>query len=79
MTGADRLGSQDNDLVDQVFDVLVRDFSAYAVDLHGKASSTKAQQQWALEHVRKPARDTDRYDRVWQQVRDLAGAYEMNP
>ena len=79
ITGADGLGSQDNDLVDQIFDVLVRDFSAYAVDLHGKASSTKAQQQWALEHVRKPARDTDRYDRVWQQVRDLAGAYEMNP
>jgi len=67
------------DLVDQIFDVLVRDFSAYAVDLHGKASSTKAQQQWALEHVRKPAADPDRYDRVWQQVRDLAGRYEMHP
>jgi alkylation response protein AidB-like acyl-CoA dehydrogenase len=67
------------DLVDQVFDVLVRDFSAYAVELHGKASSSKAQQLWALEHVRKPAGDTDRYERVWQQVRDLAGAYEMRP
>jgi len=73
LTGLDR------DLVDQVFDVLVRDFSAYAVDLHGKASSTKAQQLWALEHVRKPAAGTGRYDRVWQQVRDLAGAYEMRP
>jgi hypothetical protein len=71
LTGLDR------DVIDQVFDVLVRDFSAYAVDLHGKASSTKAQQRWALEHVRKPASDTDRYDRAWQQVRDLAGAYEM--
>ena len=67
------------DLVDQVFDVLVRDFSAYAVGLHGKASSTKAQQQWALESVRKPAADKGRYDRVWQQVRDLAGSYEMRP
>lgn len=67
------------DLLDQVFDVLIRDFSAYAVDLYGNASSTKAQQLWALEHVRKPAADTGRYDRVWQQVRDLAGAYEMRP
>jgi acyl-CoA dehydrogenase len=67
------------DLVDQVFDVLVRDFSAYAVDLHGKASSTKAQQLWALEHVRKPADGTGRSDRVWQQVRDLAGTYVMRP
>jgi len=73
------LSGLDRDLVDQIFDVLVRDFSAYAVDLHGKASSTKAQQLWALEHVRKPAAAADRYDRVWQQVRDLAGAYEMRP
>jgi acyl-CoA dehydrogenase len=67
------------ELVDQVFDVLVRDFSAYAVDLYGKSSSTKAQQQWALEHIRKPAADPGRYDRVWQSVRNLAGAYEMRP
>jgi acyl-CoA dehydrogenase len=73
LTGLER------DLVDQVFDVLVRDFSAYAVDLHGNASSTKAQQLWALEHIRKPASGADRYDRVWQQVRDLAGTYEMRP
>jgi acyl-CoA dehydrogenase len=67
----------DEDLVDQVFDVLVRDFSAYAVDLHGKASSTKAQQLWALENVRKPGSGTGRYDRVWKQVRALSGTYEM--
>ncbi|HYO18859.1 MAG TPA: acyl-CoA dehydrogenase family protein [Dermatophilaceae bacterium] len=73
LTGLER------DVVDQVFDVLVRDFSAYAVDLHGKTSSTTEQQRWALEHVRKPVADTGRYDRVWQQVRDLAGAYEMRP
>jgi acyl-CoA dehydrogenase len=73
------LSGLDPDLIDRIFDVLVRDFSAYAVDLHGKASSTKAQQLWALEHIRKPVPGTGRYDRVWQQVRDLAGAYEMCP
>jgi acyl-CoA dehydrogenase len=73
MTGLDR------QLVDQLFDVFVRDFSAYAVDLHGKASSSKAQQAWALDHVRKPAADAARYDAVWQQVRDLAGTYAMRP
>ena len=31
----------DSDTIDQIFDVLVRDFSAYAVELHGKASSTR--------------------------------------
>ena len=73
LTGLER------ELVDQVFDVLVRDFSASAVDLHGKASSTKAQQLWALDHVRKPAADEARYDLVWAQVRGLSGAYEMSP
>nr|WP_223198396.1 acyl-CoA dehydrogenase family protein [Solihabitans fulvus] len=65
------------DVLDQLFDVLARDFSGYAVALHGKASSTDAQQSWALAHVRKPVVDAERFDRVWQQVAALSGAYEM--
>ncbi len=71
LTGLDR------DVVDQIFDVLVRDSSAYAIELHGKTSSTEAQQAWALEHVRKPIADAGRFARVWSQVTDLSGAYEM--
>jgi acyl-CoA dehydrogenase len=67
----------DADLLDQIFDVLVRDFSAYAVALHGRASSTEAQQAWALENVRKPDVDGGRFERVWEQARGLAGEYEM--
>lgn len=63
--------------LDQIFDVLVRDFSAHAVALHGKTSSTEAQQTWALEHVRKPVGDDERFARVWASVRELAGAYAM--
>jgi acyl-CoA dehydrogenase len=67
------------DTIDQIFDVLVRDYSAYAVALHGRASSTDAQQDWALAHVRKPVVDGDRFASVWEKVRALAGAYEMRP
>ncbi|PRC44642.1 acyl-CoA dehydrogenase, partial [Mycobacterium sp. ITM-2017-0098] len=67
------------DLVDQIFDVQIRDFSAYAVALHGKPSSTPAQQEWALSAVRKPVADPARFDRVWQQVRSYDGAYAMRP
>ena len=67
------------DTVDQIFDVLVRDFSAYAVALHGRASSTDAQQDWALAHVRKPVVDGDRFASVWEKVRALADTYEMRP
>ncbi len=69
----------DRDLVDQIFAVLVQDFSAYAVELHGMASTTEAQQAWARDQVRKPAADTDRFTRVWEQVRAHAGTYEMRP
>ncbi len=67
------------DVVDAIFDVLVRDFSAYAVTLHGHSSSTEAQQAWALDHVRKPVTDPDRFARVWDEVEGHAGAYEMQP
>lgn len=67
------------DTIDQIFDVLVRDYSAYGVALHGRASSTEAQQEWALAHIRKPVVDGDRFAAVWERVRALAGTYEMQP
>ena len=69
----------DRDLLDQIFDFQIRDFSAHAIALHGKPSSTPAQQEWALSAVRKPVTDADRFDRVWEQVRSYDGAYEMRP
>ena len=75
---ADLIGL-DADLVDQIFEVQIRDFSQYAVALHGKSSSTTAQQNWALAAVRRPVTDSDRFDRVWEKVRAYDGAYEMRP
>jgi acyl-CoA dehydrogenase len=67
------------DTLDQIFDVLVRDFSADAAELHGKASSTGAQQAWAKEVITKPAVDRERFQSVWEKTRALAGGYEMRP
>ncbi|WP_425334482.1 acyl-CoA dehydrogenase [Prescottella agglutinans] len=67
------------DLIEQIFDVQIRDFSRYAVALHGKPSSTDAQQQWALAAIRKPVVDSERFARVWEQVAGYDGAYEMRP
>jgi acyl-CoA dehydrogenase len=69
----------DADLLDQIFGVQIRDFSQYAVALHGKPSSTSAQQDWAMSAVRKPVADADRFERVWRQVKAYDGAYEMRP
>ena len=59
----------DPDVLDTIFEVFVRDFSALAVELHGKASSTEAQQQWALANVRKPVIDTGRFERCGSRSR----------
>ena len=63
------------DIVDLVFEWLVRDFSRLAIDLHGKASSTPEQQQWVLDSIRKPVVDSEREGRVYDDVRALAGVY----
>lgn len=73
ITGLDSL------VVDQIFAVLVQDFSLAAVDLNGKPSSTEAQQAIALAALRKPVVDAARFDAVWALVRDLSGAYAMHP
>ncbi|WP_310727078.1 acyl-CoA dehydrogenase family protein [Streptomyces sp. N2A] len=74
-----QLTTLDEDVLDELFAVLVRDFSAHAVELHGKDSATEAQQTWALGAVRRPAVDDGRSARVWERVEALAGAYEMAP
>ncbi|WP_020666879.1 acyl-CoA dehydrogenase [Amycolatopsis nigrescens] len=68
-----------DDVLDQIFEVLVRDFSAGAVELYGKSGSTEAQQRLALAAVRKPVVDAGRFDRVWAEVAALSGTYRMNP
>jgi acyl-CoA dehydrogenase len=72
-------GDVDGDLVDQIFDVLVRDFSRHALDLHAKPAATPAQMAYALKMIRKPAPDPARHGRVWGSVLALRDAYEMSP
>lgn len=70
----------DDDLLDQIFEFMVRDVSEHALQLLGQPSSTDAQMAACREMIRKPLRDEDRYERVWNQhVETLSGAYAMNP
>jgi hypothetical protein len=69
------LTGQPDELVDAIFDVMVRDFSAYAVTLHGHPSTSAEQRAWVLENVREPVPGAG----IWGSVEALAGAYEMAP
>lgn len=67
------------DTLDQIFDVFVRDFSAYATELMGKASTTEAQAEWVRSTITRPVVDEARFEAVWEKTRALAGGYEMRP
>jgi acyl-CoA dehydrogenase len=68
------------DLMDQIFDFMVRDFSKFALQLYSKTSSTQAQMDGCLKMIRKPVTDEVRFQRVWKdEVLALTDTYEMNP
>jgi len=68
-----------DDLIDQIFDVMGRDVSKYALQLYSKPSSSELQMEHCLKMLRKPTVDEGRAQRVWQEVHALKDAYEMNP
>ena len=75
-----RMDGGADDLLEQIFDFMVRDFSKYALQLYSKTSSTAEQMEGSLKMIRKPVVDEARFQRVWQQeVLSLADSYEMNP
>jgi acyl-CoA dehydrogenase len=69
----------EEELVDQIFDFMVRDFSKFALTLYGKPSSTEAQMGYLQKMIKKPAVDADRFGKILNDhVLALKDVYEMN-
>jgi acyl-CoA dehydrogenase len=69
-----------DDIIDQIFDVLVRDFSEYALKFYQKASCSEKQMGICLKMIRKPKTDPNRFRKIWEEhVLILKSCYEMNP
>ena len=69
----------DDALLDQIFDVIVRDFSRYALQLYGKSVTSRRQQLLLRRMIKRPIVDNARFDKVWNEhVFSLRGAYAMN-
>jgi acyl-CoA dehydrogenase len=69
----------EDDILDQIFDFIVRDFSKFALQLYSKTSSTEKQMEITMKMIRKPQVNTERFNRVWEKyVYSLNGAYEMS-
>ncbi len=70
----------EDDLLEQIFDFMVRDFSRYALQLYSKQDTTEKQGAWCLKMIRKPVDAPDRFSRFWNEyVYSLRDTYEMNP
>jgi len=74
-----RIYGVEDDLLDQIFDFMVRDFSKYALQLYSKVSSSPQQMDFCLKMIRKPVVDIDKYERVWTDyVYATKDQYHMN-
>ena len=75
-----RLLNIDDALIDQIFEVMIRDFSRYALQLYTKGSTTFIQEKICKRMVKRPVVDKKRFAHVWETyVAPLKDQYEMNP
>ena len=75
-----KIDSVEDDIMDQMFDFMIRDFSKFALQLYSKPGATEEQMALCLNMIRKPVDNPERFNRVWaKHVAVLDGAFEMNP
>ena len=75
-----KIENLEDDLLDQIFDFMIRDFSKYALQIYSKTGSTEKQMELCLKMIKKPMVDTKRFQNVWQnRVKVLNNSYVMNP
>lgn len=75
-----KIEAVENDVMDQIFDFMVRDFSKFALQLYSKTGSTEPQMALCLKMIKKPVVDLERFNQVWENhIAGLDGTYEMNP
>jgi acyl-CoA dehydrogenase len=74
-----KIYNTDPQVIDQIFDFIVRDFSNFALDFYNKPSSTESQMEYCKKMMIKPNVDESRFMNVWNNfVYSLNGVYEMN-
>jgi len=69
----------EDDLIDLIFDFMVRDFSKFALQLYSKPDSTEKQMALCLKMLKKPVVDNERFERfLASHVYAQKDTYEMN-
>jgi acyl-CoA dehydrogenase len=70
----------DSDILNQMFDFMVRDFAQFAMQIYSNHSSKDAQRDYCVKIMLiKAVPNSEQYNRVWEQyVSVLNGEYAMN-
>jgi len=69
-----------DEVLNQIFDVFVRDFSAYAVELYGKPINTEAQLDKIMKMIKRPVPNKEEFEKVLnEEVYSLVDVYIQNP
>lgn len=69
-----------DEVMNQMFDMFIRDFSAYAVELYGKPINSEAQIEKILKMIRRPVPNQEEFEKVLnEEVYSLVDVYIQNP
>ena len=68
----------DDDLIEEIFDVMIRDFSKYAVTILTKPSNSDTQRELSKELIKAPVPNAARFEKIYEeQIYALKGDYSM--
>lgn len=68
----------DNDLLEQIFTFLVKDYSSFALQMILSHDNSTAQQEIFQQMIKKPAQDEAGFCRVWESIHALCDQYVMS-
>ncbi|MDX2493892.1 MAG: acyl-CoA dehydrogenase [Desulfuromusa sp.] len=72
-----RIYQPGSDLLEQIFDFLIRDYSAFALQMILNHNNLPEQEEIYRSMIKKPAQDQSNFEQVWKQVIALEDTYRM--
>ncbi len=73
------LNNISDDMIDTIFNFMVRDFSKYALEIYSKQEVLKKQKELCIKMIKNPKYSKERQKRIWSNnVYSLLDIYEMN-
>ncbi len=73
-----RIYGTDVDVVEQIFTYLVKDFSGYCLEMVLSHENSPAQEEFFNKMIKKPIKNNESFESVWQKVYGLRDQYTMN-